>query len=300
MIAASGSFASGSGDGGSRRLRAVLAADRDELLAALPALQRLRPRAVHRTRVLARRMRAMLRVYAPAFDRTRARRARRVLKELARALEACREADVREALFGEIMAADQAGSSAMPALLDARLAQCRAEARRAAARWLASAEPGHGLRDALRRLEVVDDLPACWLLERLACRARVLEQRLDRSRGDRGLHRVRLAVKSLRYALAPLEDLAPATGQRLQQRLRVAQQRLGEQHDASLALAWLETEPRTRRALARGIRRRLAAREHVARRAARHAAQRIGPAWHQWHAEARAITAEPSDRPGRA
>ena len=299
MIAATGGFASESGDGGSRRLRAVLASDRAELLASLPALQRLRPRAVHRARVLARRMRAMLRVYARAFDRTRARRARRALRELARSLESCREADVREALFVDLASAHRAGPRAS-AELDARLARGRVEARREAARRLESESAGPALRDALRRLEVLDELPVDWLLARLGRRARVLEQRVDRSRGERGLHRLRLAVKSLRYALAPLVDLAPVAGQRLQQRLRVAQQRLGEQRDASLALAWLETEPRLRRALGRRIRRELAIREHAARRAARHAAKKIGPAWRQWLAEAAVVTAAPSDRRGRA
>lgn len=283
---------------GAGRLRAVLAADRRELRTLSSRLRRLGPDDVHRARVLARRMRALLRVYAPAFERTAARQARRTLKVLARALDDCREADVREALFRDI--AGDAASGALPPGLAARLVRARIDARRKATRRLFGDGLDRQVRQALARLEVDEAFSVGSMLERLDRRGRRLHRRIRRDGGAEALHRLRLAVKSLRYALTPLEDIAPAACLELLARLRDAQQQLGEQHDAALALAWVECAGCLRGARGRQLRCRLQERERASRRAAHTAARRVGPAWRRWRASAQDATEEPSVRRGRA
>jgi CHAD domain-containing protein len=292
MIAVSGRPAIRDRDGGTRRLRAVLAADRTELVALLPALSRLRPGAVHRARVLARRQRSLLRAYAPAFERTHARSARRALKSLAAVLDGCREVDVRKTLLGEL-AAGRESSAATSDALTAQLARARAEARRTARRRLVRPEFTQALREALDGLAVADGLCVDWMLARVERRGRALERRERDARGTAGLHRLRLAVKSLRYSLAPLEDLAPGLCSRLLERLRDAQDRLGEQHDASLAIRWLESGPSLHQPGSCDLLEALQRRERVSRRLARRAARHVRPAWRDWRDAVRNLTAAP-------
>ena len=296
MIATSGRFAVRAS--GASRLRAVVAADRRELLALLPALGKVRPEDVHRARVLARRMRAVLRAYAPAFGQARARRARRLLKAFARTLDDCRETDVLEALVRDVAAEVNGGSRPIRAELFELLERERLDARRMVVRRFGRPSPARQLHDALAGLEVERGLQVGWMLERLDRSARRVRRRVRRDHGAEGLHRLRLAVKSLRYVLAPLEDVAPVAGRRLHARLRVAQDRLGEQHDLALALSWAEAAPQ-HRVVGRPLRRALRERERASRRAAREAAQWIDPAWIRWRIEAGDVTAAPSARPGR-
>lgn len=276
---------------GARRLRAVLAADRRELLALLPELRRVRTDDVHRARVLARRMRAILRTYGPAFDPTPARRARRLLKGLARELDPCRESSVREALIREV--AGEAGGSVrpMPAALVAMLARERTDARRDARKRLGRADRAAELRAALNGLAVEEASGLEGMLGRLDRQAGRLRRRIVHGRGDEGLHRIRLAVKSLRYSLSPFDDVVPAACHRLHARLREAQERLGEQHDAALAIAWLEGARGPRGLVGRRLMVALRERERASRRAARGAVRRIDPAWRRWRAEAGEVTA---------
>jgi CHAD domain-containing protein len=289
MIATSGRFAIGSN--GVRRLGDVLAADRRELLALLPELRRVRPDDIHRARVLARRMRALLRAYSPAFERARARHARRVLKSFARTLDDCREADVREALFLDVAGAGDGPRVPVPDELVERLARARIDAGRTAARRLGRPGLARDLRDALAGLQVDDGLPVGWMLGRLDRRARRLHRRIRHDREGDGLHRLRLAVKSLRYALAPLEDIAPVAGRRLHARLREAQDWLGDQHDVAQALAWAEGDRQAHCTVGRPLRRALRKRERASTRAARSAVRKIGPAWRQWRTAAGDVTA---------
>lgn len=298
MIATSGRFAVTAG--GERRLRAVLAADRRELLALLSELRSVRPDDVHRARVLARRMRATLRAYAPAFDPARARRARRLLKGYARKLDACREAFVRESLVRDLAAGIDGWSRPESETLVASLERARIVATRAAQRQLRRPGPARALRESLDEL-VPRKCPGLeQMLERLDGRRRRLLRRMPGGRGEVDWHRLRLAVKSLRYSLAPMEDIAPATGRVLHVRLREAQERLGEQHDAAQALEWLEAEGRLRGGGGRSLRRALRKRERTARRDARRALPEIDDAWRRWRAEAGEVTEALSVRRGRA
>ena len=296
MIATSGRFAVRAS--GASRLRAVLAADRRELLALLPALEEVRPEDVHRARVLARRMRAVLRAYAPAFGQPRARHARRLLKAFARTLDDCREIDVLEALVRDVAAEANGAPRPMQAELFELLDRARLDARRMLAQRFGRPGPTRQLHDALAGLGVDGGVRVGWMLEQLDRSARRVRRRIRRDHGAEGLHRLRLAVKSLRYVLAPFEDVAPVAGRPLHARLRFAQDRLGEQHDLALALSWAEAAPQ-HRVVDRTLRRTLRERERASRRAAREAVQRIDPAWSRWRIAAGEVTAAPSDRPGR-
>ena len=296
MIATSGGFAVRAS--GASRLRAVLAADRRELLALLPALEEVRPEDVHRARVLARRMRAVLRAYAPAFGKARARRARRLLKAFARTLDDCREIDVLEALVRDAAAEANGASRRMRAELFELLERARLDARRMVVQRFGRPGSARQLHDALAGLGVEGGVRVGWMLEQLDRSARRVRRRIRRDHGAEGLHRLRLAVKSLRYVLAPFEGVAPVAGRRLHTRLRVAQDRLGEQHDLAQALSWAEAAPQ-RRVVDRPLRRALRERERASRRAAREAVKRLDPAWSRWRIAAGEVTAAPSDRPGR-
>ncbi|MFO1406896.1 MAG: CHAD domain-containing protein [Steroidobacteraceae bacterium] len=293
MITTSGTTATRVDAGGTRRLRRAVRALQFELAAVMARLGRARPDDLHRARVLARRLRALVGAYAPYFDPIGARRARAALQRLARAVDACREADVRIALLNGITSTR--GSPSTGRRFGPWLARERAGLARALAAGLVTNDPRPELRAALDALRVAEDVPVAGLLERLRRERRRL-RRLERARGGRrALHRLRLAVKRLRYAIAPLEDLAPDEARWLLARLRAAQVHLGERHDALLAIEWLRTHPGVLgRGVAGEITRRLEARARESRRDGRAAVAHVGAAWKAWRRATRDLRAVPS------
>lgn len=211
------------------------------LAAAIAAARRLRPNgeaeALHDVRVALRRLRTILRAYAPQLKRPAAKKVRRRLRALGRASAAARDAQVQlDWLAGRRFAggpADAAGAwlaSRLRADHGAAARSIRAEFRPELRRLAATLRPA--LARAQRRGDglAYGEATARLLLEHaatLAARLRAVEGAGDRT----ALHRARIAGKRLRYLLEPLVGIDPAAGE-LVAALKAFQDRLGEIVDA--------------------------------------------------------------------
>jgi CHAD domain-containing protein len=285
----------GGGDGG-WLLSAALESARSRLREACGRLGDAEPRDVHHARVAARRLRAMLSVFAPVLEVDEPRSIRRDLRRLARRLEPVREADVRRALLldlasgvDDLSAADRAR---LRRLLDASCASARRDLRRALARagWLARlralvgegaplaavAPRAAGARDILQLAH------RPWRKLRHRCRAR------PRTRDD--LHRLRLALKHGRYALEAVAAVDPGSSGAVLDRLRSAQDGLGEHRDTLEVSDWVRSsEAALGRPAARALRRALRLRERTLRDVAAARAMEVQPAYSRWREATRAL-----------
>ncbi|MFO1394876.1 MAG: CHAD domain-containing protein [Steroidobacteraceae bacterium] len=286
---------------GTRRLRVAFRTLARELRDVYARLDRARPDDLHRARVLARRLRALVQVYEPFLDATGALRVRTTLRAFAAAVDPGREADVREVLLERLAGYPKPLPPSARTRLRALLRTgARATRHEIAARFAADDPRGPSLA-AFRALRVADGVTTNRLLGQLRRAHRTLRRRADRAHGPYGLHRLRLAVKRLRYALAPVEDLAHEEAHRLLDRLRETQEWLGHQHDATLAIDWVRVH---RVALGRDagaeLERRLDAQARVAARRARESVEGVRPAFRDWRRAVRAVRPAPSARRGRA
>jgi CHAD domain-containing protein len=207
------------------------------LLEALPAALAGDVTAVHQSRVSSRRLREVLPPMRDLLPAGTAEAARGEVRRVTRALGPVRELDVALALFEEQAAAHHVEAAARLAVTRA-LTRDRDRARRqmrtaltarrqarltAALAALATPEPGDA---AARLLSAVN--------ARIARRGRQVRRALDRTGAlyvPERLHRVRIAVKQLRYALEVAGD---ARGHRPSARvaqLRRIQDLLGRAHD---------------------------------------------------------------------
>ncbi len=209
------------------------------------------PEFVHQIRVGLRRLRSALRVFAPVLGETFAADWRERLGGHARGLDAARDLDVfRAELLDPVITTGLLGDDAL-----AHLGQ-----RVAAARQAAETAPGTGLEQgregrmilafaaALNGLE-----PAAWdtpadLDAFAACGLHKLRQRARRrfsiasNLAPPALHRLRIALKDLRYAAEFFAPLFP--GQAVRDYLGLltrAQSALGFLHDLDVARIRLET-----------------------------------------------------------
>lgn len=200
---------------------------------------------VHRARVTARGLRALLGTLGPCLGGKARARAMRDLRNVAAELGERREADVRRKWLPQL--AESSGALAPGA--HARLvSELEADCRRAGER-LRHHLASEAYRERLARLEDTllapglvkgSEVPAAVLRQRLRRRWRKVRRRLRHvPRDPDSLHRLRITVKKARYAgdaLAPLLgiDMLPATGQ-----LKRLQDALGEYRDATESLEWL-------------------------------------------------------------
>ncbi len=221
-----------------------------ELLQGGPWLQE--PEALHQVRVAARRLGAVLELVDPqAYGSHRTHR--HTLKRLVSALGPCRELDVHAtALQGHHQSAAVPLQAACLEHLLEGLDRARAKARRTLAREV-EALP----LDELPRLLRVKSLPhpfqsislqdAAW--ELLRDQGKVLGELPDLARQEDALalHKARVQLKKLRYALEALEAaFAPPLGD-LPAFLRDLQANLGGHHDLATLESWLwEAEARLR------------------------------------------------------
>ncbi len=201
---------------------------------------------VHRSRVAARSLRALLAVLKPCLAPKLRARARRDLRSMASELGERREADVRRKWLGDL--AESSGALAPGAYRElilrlerdrerasARLQEhLRSEACRARLERIAAA-----LGD--RRLVIEQECPDELLRRRLRRRWKVLHRRLaSHDHDSAALHALRIAAKNARYAS---EGLSPLLGIDLRsslKELRKLQDMLGEHRDATQALEWLD------------------------------------------------------------
>ncbi len=249
-----------------RHLSAVLEQRLEQLAeAALGARQGRSVEAVHELRVASRRLRAFAVTFRDRLGDTARSRLEKKLKRVARAAGDLRDLDVQlEALERRCAAASgDLERAALEHLLEV-LERQRAKAERRARRRLGTLE-----LDAIPRLvrravrSVTRGLPsdegqqayALAVLERLVLEA---EESAAMSDDAEGLHRLRIDIKQLRYALELFEPLLGSYFEALNARARALQELLGLHNDL-VTLAAVVTEraaalgERQRDALARGL-----------------------------------------------
>ncbi|MFL5943625.1 MAG: CHAD domain-containing protein [Gaiellaceae bacterium] len=236
---------------GAARLRELLEEQRIALLAHDPGV-RLGddPENLHKHRVAARRARASLRTTRAYLDPEWRRPLVHALRGLAEATGPVRDLDVvLEHLRDELERLDETEDAAKAAILE-RLEDERERARRR----LLDALDGRDYRFLLTRLRLpprlaagVDSVPLESLAQKEFRRLAKLVDRLGRRPDERGVHRVRIALKRARYAA---ELAAPKGGgrKRFLADARVLQELLGEQQDAVVV------EQRLRRATVEDVR----------------------------------------------
>lgn len=201
--------------------------------------------AVHDLRVATRRLRAALRVFADYLPRPV--RLRRGLRRLARRLGAVRDRDIVAALL-EVQLAQHLGEDErrrLAALLRG-LRRQRARALAKLARRLGSADQGR-LRRRAKRLAGAgvpgDDEPAAIGLTRavtlLAADVSRQPAMLEAEPGEDDLHRLRIAVKRLRYALEFHAGAGALAYEAELDTARALQDCLGELHDVDVLRAAL-------------------------------------------------------------
>jgi CHAD domain-containing protein len=210
------------------------------------------PEGLHQVRVAARRLGAVLDLVDPeAYDHHKGQR--RTLKRLVSALGPVRELDVHAAALQAQLQASPSPlqTASLEHLLDG-LDRTRAKAHRTMTKELAA------LRlPELARLLKVDSLPhpfqpvslqeAAW--QALAPRLAVLGelQDLGRQENAAALHKGRVQIKKLRYALEALDGAFAAPPEAALTPLRALQTCLGDHHDLAALEAWLwEAEDRLR------------------------------------------------------
>jgi CHAD domain-containing protein len=212
-----------------------LAALRDARAEALAGI----PPAVHRARVSSRRLREVLPALREALPAGVADHARSEVRRLTRALGGVRELDVALALFAEMavrhdvppaaeaavrraLAADRAGAvrRLRTTMTRSRLARLDTALERAA--------------EAASATQVSGASAVAIAQARVARRAARVRRALDRAGAlylPERLHRVRIAVKQLRYAVEVLSEAQHRRATAPIAELRAIQDRLGHAHD---------------------------------------------------------------------
>ena len=234
------------GGEGSRLAWHALVEHQARLRSVVARLRAARPGDVHDARVAARRLRSLLATYRPLFDQRKSQRLRRRLRDFARALSGPREADVRRGLLLAVAGRPPAVAVADAQCLRAALRRDCVESRRAMREAMDSeawAESVEILCDeqALAALRLRADVDLAELLEFVDRPWREANSLLaDHPGGAAQLHRLRLALKRCRYALESVSSLQPVRAGRVIDRLRSAQDGLGEHLDAIAARKWLK------------------------------------------------------------
>ena len=224
-----------------------LLAGRHEIFARAvhEALHSPTPRRVHRSRVAARHLRALLAVLEPCLDAGLQARLRRDLREAAAAFGERREADVRREWLGRL--AESSGALAPGA--GRELVRQLERERQLATERLQSRLHSGAFRKRLSRIEsmlhdrrlfTLQEVPGHLLRKRVRRRWKALRRGLAGLEPDpAALHALRIAAKKARYAS---EALAPMLGLELGDAikdLKKLQLVLGEHRDATEALGWL-------------------------------------------------------------
>jgi CHAD domain-containing protein len=212
----------------------------------------LDPEGLHQVRVAARRLGAVMDLVDPEAY-TSHKRHRRSLKGLVKALGPIRELDVHaEALQAQRQSAATPVQVATLEHLLENLARLRAKAHRAMKKEVATLH----LQDLPRLLKVshLSDpfqttslQEAAWMV--LAPRLAVLHQMPDLARQEdaAALHKSRVQIKKLRYALEALEGAFAEPPEAILLPLRQLQTCLGTHHDLAALEGWLwEQEARLR------------------------------------------------------
>ncbi len=225
-------------DPGARRLREMVEAQRQALLAHDPGA-RLGgdPENLHQHRVAARRTRAFLRAARGYVDPEWQRPLARALRALGDVTGPLRDLDVLlEHVRGEVRGlddADRPGGEALVAKLESELPPARLA--------FVDVLEGDAYRLLLVRLHMpprlargVEEVPLGRIARSEFARLARAVDRLGKSPDEREIHRLRIALKRARYA-AELAAPGGKAGRRFLARARHVQDLLGEHQDAVVA-----------------------------------------------------------------
>ncbi|HEX7373950.1 MAG TPA: CHAD domain-containing protein [Steroidobacteraceae bacterium] len=282
---------------GSLRLAAVVRTQQDHLQALLLRLKQTGADDVHQGRVAARRLRSVLKTFAPLFDARWARLYRTDLRNFARGLATVREADVHGDVLQDAVRGKDALKAAELARLSAALSQARADEREhlrtrsGEQHWKALVKVLTTRSEQPPRIVVSDATLADVLaLANGAWRKPVKKMRRHPEAAEE-LHELRLALKHCRYALEVVADATPEPAALLLRRLRRAQDAIGAHRDTMAAAHWVRSHERTLgRTTALRIEALLAKRELRQRRAAARQSDKVLPAYEEWRAAIRPLT----------
>lgn len=228
-------------------------------------------KAVHDLRVASRRLRAFADVIEHGSGRKAARRFRRRLSKIARAVSELRSADVLLGVVEQELATASfdADRASLEHLLE-RLARTRKTAERRARGELERVDLAVLLARltsdfdaALRRSAHAEASLAAFGVELVEQRmADVLEQvprPSSAAPSEERLHRLRIAVKKLRYAAELFDGALSGRGAEVRERASALQEQLGQRHDLAEVIEVVtaelaELDARGRRTLARSLR----------------------------------------------
>jgi CHAD domain-containing protein len=206
---------------------------------------------IHQLRVTARRLRASLHLFAGVIHATYSRIIERDLIWMAQAAGGAREREISAAIFRKRSA------KLDPVLADSLAAIYTTLLRERSLKLydLQSVVESKRYRTLLARLEnprlrkvrahTVLSAEAASMLRPIARSVARAGAALDEGSTPRTIHRLRVRVKRLRYALELLSALGGKRSRRLLSRLEVLQELLGNLNDLSVATAWLINFPRT-------------------------------------------------------
>jgi CHAD domain-containing protein len=217
----------------------------------LPAVLDGDPEGIHKARVASRRVREALPIVLAQAPAGRSARLRRAFRRVTRALGPLREVDVTLQLLDEVAAGDERAAPVLAQLRE-RLERER-EVRRQQMLTSLDTIDFEALVSRIERL--MDDradeadearaLPAAiagTLGLRVARRVRVLERAVEQAGGlyaVESLHRVRIAIKKLRYVLELAYEMKQLPSRRALTLLRDVQAALGHLHDHQVLASWI-------------------------------------------------------------
>ncbi len=201
--------------------------------------------AIHRLRVATRRLRAALRMLREVVPDDEAESAADELGWLCGAIGAVRDLDVlAQLLQNRATRLESDFIRALAPLSDTIRRQRAIEQERLVAAL--DSERCHGL---VQRLGAIAPEPAADSVTLAAVAARLVRPQLramlragaglDEASPPESLHRLRVRVKKLRYALELLRMVGGKPGRKVLRRLERVQERVGRYHDAVTAAAWL-------------------------------------------------------------
>jgi CHAD domain-containing protein len=206
---------------------------------------------IHQLRVTARRLRASLHLFGGVIHATDSRIIERDLIWMAQAAGGAREREISAAVFR------RRAAKLDPVLADslAAIYTTLSRERSLKLRDLQSVVESKRYRALLARLEnprlrkaYTDTLlsaEAASMVRPIARSVARAGAALDEGSTPRTIHRLRVRVKRLRYALELLSALGGKRSRRLRSRLEVLQDLLGDLNDLSVGTAWLINFPRT-------------------------------------------------------
>jgi CHAD domain-containing protein len=213
------------------------------LLKAMPAAQSGDEVSVHQARVASRRLREALPVLGVCANATAINRADRRVRRITKALGPVRELDVTLLLLAELE-----GKGTVPVRAIARVRAAVTEERLQRRRHMLEAIKPSKINKLRKRLVKVaapeaKAVPAADAVAEAATqsalRANRLRAAIERAGGiylaDR-LHRIRIEVKKLRYALEIQRDLTHSRSTARLTRLRTQQDLLGRVHDLEILI----------------------------------------------------------------